>query len=119
MAVTQDSDCSTLENIAYNDFNGTVVFDPQKKGIYIALGHPALECALSDSIFKNSVSFIDAGEKGVLLSYVVRFYNGLGKEIYAEPVLVLKKVSDVQILDPLAIWDLKDCAQDAIDRLRQ
>jgi hypothetical protein len=95
-----------------------VVFDPQKKGIYIALGHPALECALSDSILQNSVSFIEATEKGVLLSYVVRFYNGLGKEIYAEPVLVLKKAGDAQILDPLAIWDMKDCDQNVIDGLR-
>lgn len=117
IAVTKNSDCSSLENKAYNDFNGTVVFDPQKKGIYIALGHPALECALSDSILPNSVSLIEATEKGVLLSYVVRFYNGLGKEIYAEPVLVLKKANDVQILDPLAIWDMKECVQNVIEGL--
>jgi len=117
-AVNQNSDCSTLDNLVYNDFNGTVVFDPQKKGIYIALGHPVLECALSDSILQDSVSLIKSTEKGVILSYVIRFYNGLGKEIYAEPVIVLKNSDEIQILDPLAIWDMEDCAQDATNGLR-
>jgi SNF2 family DNA or RNA helicase len=63
VTITQDSDCSTLDHRAFNEFNSGVVFDPQKKGTYIALGHQALECALSDSILKNAISLVEATER--------------------------------------------------------
>jgi len=82
------------------------VFDPNNKGIHISLGHPLMKAALDDCLTKSPLSCAAYPKRGVLLTYIIRFYDGHGIEIYAEPTLILKTKDSTEILDPLTIWDL-------------
>lgn len=100
--------CVEQQPQRFFDETVTGVFDSSRKGTYISLGHPAFDCALNDTITSNSISLIRYQEKGVLVTFIVRYYNGLGKEIYAEPFVVIKTDRETKEIDPLSIWDLKD-----------
>ena len=100
--------CTTIEsglNIQY-DFSGSFNLDSKSK--YIALGHPALERTLHHSMTKNCVSLISSDKKGLLISYIIRFYNGTGKEIYAEPILLKKTENDLEIINHNLLWEMKE-----------
>jgi len=106
--------CAERESEKYEDMVVTGVFDPEKKGTYLALGHPAVSCAIDEALTKTGCSIIQYLEKGILLSYILQFYDGLGKEIYAEPVLLLNTESKQEGLDALNIWELKGYGDDEV-----
>jgi len=105
--------CAHREPQKYLEMTVTGVFNPDVKGTYLALGHPVISCAIDDAIAKQSCALIRYPERGILLTYVIRFYNELGKEIYAEPVLVRITEKETAALDPLAIWEMGGDAGDA------
>ena len=89
----------------YDEMVVTGVFDPEKKGTYLALGHPMISCAIDDSLTKHSCTIIKHPEKGIILTYVLKFFDGRDREIYAEPVLLSQTADEGKNLDPLAVWD--------------
>ena len=91
-------------NFTNYEFKGS--FDTKSKGHYIALGHPALEAAIEDGLGYNPISMISSTENGVLVTYVLKFFNGLNQEIYSEPLPILKSNSEIKIMDPLMIWEM-------------
>jgi SNF2 family DNA or RNA helicase len=66
--------CAEHESQKYDDLLITGVFDPEKKGTYLALGHPAISCAIDNSISKCACTVIQAQEKGILLVYILETY---------------------------------------------
>lgn len=91
----------------YKTLEVSGVFDPNEKGTYISLGHPAVNYALDDLIRTNSISIVKSSNKGIILTYIIRFYNELGKEIYAEPIILLKTCDGTEILDSMWIWNME------------
>lgn len=106
--------CAERESEKYEDLVVTGVFDPDKKGTYLALGHPVISCAIDDALTNSACSIIQYPEKGVILVYILRFYDGLGKEIYAEPVILLQTETGQQGLDALHVWELKGFGDDEV-----
>lgn len=104
--------CINWSGDSYHETYLRGVFDPGRKGNYISLGHPLIKAALDDCLTKSPLSCIQYPERGVLLTYIVRFNDGHGKEIYAEPVLVVKTMDRMEILDPLLIWDMDGYRED-------
>ncbi|AKB61970.1 helicase (Snf2/Rad54 family) [Methanosarcina mazei TMA] len=104
--------CADCGSGKYDDIFINGVFDPDKKGTYLSLGHPAVSCAIDDSLSKCACTIIQAPEKGIVLVYIIRFFDGHGREIYAEPVLLCENESQKTVLDPLKIWEVKGYGQD-------
>ncbi len=100
------ANCIEWSSEAYHETCVEGVFDPNNKGIHVSLGHPLMKAALDDSLSKTPFSCIAYIQSGALLTYIIRFYDGHGVEIYAEPALVLKTKDNTEILDPLTIWNL-------------
>lgn len=94
----------TYKNRIY-DFQGTFDKETQRRFEYVALGNQALNMALENSMRFNGVSVFQGNEDGILLPYIVRFYDSFDKEVYAEPILVFKSKNDLKVLDPLQIWE--------------
>lgn len=97
--------CTDRKAQNYDEMVVTGVFDPDKKGTYLALGHPIINCAVDDSLTKHACSIVNSPEKGVILTYVLKFYDGLDREIYAEPILLSQTEKEIISLDPLMVWD--------------
>lgn len=106
--ISSNPSCTTIKSEAKNHFDFSGSFDINSKRKYIALGHPALESALHYSMIKNSISLISSDKKGILFVYIARFYNGIGKEIYSEPILVKKTEKNLKIMNPHLIWDFQE-----------
>lgn len=104
--------CADHKSEKYDDLLVTGVFDPDKKGTYLSLGHPAVSCSIRDSLSRSACAVISAPEKGILLTYILRFYNGHGREIYSEPILLYENEKQQTAFDPLKIWELKGYGQD-------
>ncbi|MCZ7400331.1 MAG: helicase-related protein [Candidatus Methanoperedens sp.] len=100
--------CIDLKQSTFTNYQFKGVFDTKSKGIYVALGHPALEAAIEDSLGYSSISLISSKEKGILVTFILKFFNGLGQEIYSEPLLLLKNDKESNILDPLMIWEMNE-----------
>lgn len=100
--------CANLlqSNLTNYDFKGS--FDIKGKGNYVALGHPALEVAIEDSLGYNSLSLISSDKRGIIVTYILKFFNGMNQEIYSEPILILKNNNELKILDPLMIWEMRE-----------
>lgn len=107
-----NTDCVDYNDNKYNSIEISGVFDPSEKGTYISLGHPAVNYALDDLLRRKSVSLIKHSKKGVLSTYIIRFYNGLGKEIYAEPIILLKTPDETKVLDSMWIWNMESLYTD-------
>lgn len=107
-----EAHCTDRESQKYDDMIVTGVFDPEKKGTYLALGHPMISCAIDDSLSKHSCTIIKCPEKGIILTYILKFSDGRGREIYAEPVLLYQTEKDCKGLDPLNVWDFEGYDQD-------
>ncbi len=106
--------CTDRESQKYDDIVVTGVFDPEKKGTYLALGHPVISCAIDDSLSKHTCTIVKSPQKGIVLTFILRFTDGRGKEIYAEPILLhqLEQVSEG--LDPLNVWNFEGYHQDQV-----
>lgn len=89
------------------DFQGTFNKDTQSKLEYVALGNPALNMALNNAMNFNGVTILKGDENGLLLLYLIRFFDSLNNEIYSEPILILKGDTGSKIMDPLQIWDFE------------
>jgi len=91
------SNMPKYENKIY-EFIGT--FDPEskEKASYIALGNQALSLALDTAMTFEPICVLSGDKNGVLLPYVIRFFDELQNEIYSEPIL---KHRSHQQLDPL------------------
>lgn len=100
-----ESLCTDRESQKYDEMVVTGVFDPEKKGTYLALGHPMISCAIDDALTKHSCTIIKNPEKGVVLTYILKFFDGRDREIYAEPVLLSQTANEGKNLDPLIVWD--------------
>jgi hypothetical protein len=100
-----ESLCTDREAQKYDEMVVTGVFDPEKKGTYLALGHPMISCAIDDSLTKHTCTIIKNTEKGIILTYVLKFFDGRDREIYAEPVLLSQTTNEGKNLDPLTVWD--------------
>ena len=87
------------------DFLGTFDKDADRRNKYIALGDPALNMALNNAMNFNGISILKGKENGLLFPYIVRFFDSMGKEVYAEPILILKNEKCSKVMDPLQIWD--------------
>ena len=88
----------------FNEFIGAFDRKAKKKGAYIALGNPALESALCTAMGFEPVALLNGEKEGVIFPYILRFFDGLGDEIYAEPIL-LYKTDRIEVLGPIRIWD--------------
>ena len=71
-----------------------------------------ISCAIDDSLSKHSCTIIKCPEKGIILTYILKFSDGRGREIYAEPVLLYQTEKDCKGLDPLNVWDFEGYDQD-------
>ncbi len=69
------------------------------------MGNPALESALRTAIGFEPVALLEGEEEGVIFPYILRFFDGMGNEIYAEPVLIYKTEDGINVLDAKRIWD--------------
>jgi hypothetical protein len=54
----------------------------------------------------SSLACIPSEKRGVILTYTVRVCDGLGREIYTEPLLLKKTDDSTEILNPLEVWNL-------------
>ena len=106
--------CTDRESQKYDDMVVTGVFDPEKKGTYLALGHPMISCAIDDSLSKHTCTIIKCPEKGIVLTYILKFFDGRGREIYAEPVLLYQTQSECKGLDPLNVWEYEGYDRDQV-----
>jgi ATP-dependent RNA helicase DeaD len=59
-------------------------------------------------MMKNSFSLISSDEEGVVISYILKFFNGMNQEIYAEPIVIKKGQNETSIIDPHLIWEYKE-----------
>jgi len=100
------SNMPKYENKIY-EFIGT--FDPEskEKASYIALGNQALSLALDTAMTFEPICVLNGDKNGVLLPYVIRFFDELQNEIYSEPILLFKTENETDILDPIRIWDFE------------
>lgn len=96
------------------DFQGTFSKEEQRKFEYVALGNPALNLALVNSMKFKGISLLEGEENGILLSYILRFYDSLGREVYAEPILIFKNDKSTSVFDPLKVWDFKSLDENFI-----
>lgn len=87
------------------DFQGTFDKEVQRKYEYVALGNPALNMALENSMNFQGISILEGDKNGLLLPYIIRFFDALGQEVYAEPILIFKTKQESKVIDPLQIWD--------------
>lgn len=109
---SDSTDCINYNDNKYNSIEVSGIFDPSEKGTYISLGHPAVNYALDDLLRRKCVSLIKHSKIGIISTYVIRFYNGLGKEIYAEPIILLKTPDETKILDSVWIWSMESLSTD-------
>jgi hypothetical protein len=61
--------------------------------------------ALEKSMNFQGISILEGDENGLLLPYIIRFFDALGQEVYAEPILIFKTGKKSKVIDPLQIWD--------------
>jgi len=94
------------ENKIY-EFIGTFDSEPKERASYIALGNQALSLALDTAMTFEPICLLHGDKNGVLLLYVIRFFDGMGNEIYSEPILLFKTENGIDILDPIRIWDFE------------
>ena len=109
-----DDLCTDHESQKYDDMVVTGVFDPEKKGTYLALGHPMISCAIDDSLSKHTCTIVKCPQKGIILTFILRFYDGNGREIYAEPVLLYQTEKENKGLDALNVWNFEGYSQDLV-----
>lgn len=88
------------------DFKATFDKESDERVEYVALGNPALNMALHKSMNNKGMSILQGKKEGILLPYIVRFFDSFEKEVYAEPVLLFKYKDGYEIMDPLQIWDM-------------
>ena len=91
-------------------FKGT--FNKQGVGKYIAMGDPALESMILDSVGQECVSLIPSEEKGIISEFVLKFFDGLDREVHSESILVKSIEEGITVIDPLTVWDLEDLGAD-------
>ncbi|QUH22358.1 DUF3883 domain-containing protein [Methanobacterium alkalithermotolerans] len=96
------------------DFQGTFDKDAQRKYEYVALGNPALSMALEKSMNFEGISLLKGEENGLLLSYILRFFDAQDQEVYAEPILIFMNEKEAKVIDPLQIWDYDTLEEDYI-----
>jgi len=89
----------------FYEFIGTFDRKAKKKGSFIALGNPALESALRTTMGFEPVALLKGEEEGVIFPYILRFFDGLENEIYAEPILIYKTESGIEVFNAIRIWD--------------
>lgn len=94
------------------DFKGTFDKESDERIQYVALGNSALNMALHKSMNYNGVSLFHGEKEGILLPYVIRFFDSLKKEVYAELVIVFKDKNGFKIMDPLQLWDMYSYKED-------
>lgn len=103
------------------DFKATFDKESDERVEYVALGNPALNMALHKSMNNKGMSILQGKKEGILLPYIVRFFDSFEKEVYAEPVLLFKYKDGYEIMDPLQIWDMNsyngDVSSDELESL--
>lgn len=98
--------CIDWKSGTYHEMYVQGIFDPSLKGTYVSLGHPLLNAAIDSCLANQVISLIASKEEGVLLTYIIRVKDGLGKEVYAEPLLIKKTATGTCVIDPLEIWNM-------------
>lgn len=112
-----EPECTKGKDINYGTLRFKGTFSKETRNAqFVAMGHPALETSIFDALSYKPLSLISGNEIGALLTYILRFYNGLGNEIYSEPILILKTEDAMKVLDPLEIWEFKPSANYAIKK---
>jgi len=107
IVVNSQPTCINLEPYKYNLKNFEGVFDKNMSGEFVALGHKAIKSSLHDCLTNNPITLIESEEKGVILTYILKFFDGLGNEIYSEPILI-QNIDEIDILDPLKVWEINE-----------
>ena len=64
-----------------------------------------MESALRTTMGFEPVALLKGEEEGVIFPYILRIFDGLENEIYAEPILIYKTESGIGVLDAIRIWD--------------
>jgi len=98
--------CLNWHTESYREMFVQGVFDPSKKGTYVSLGHPIISAAIDECLASSPIVGIPSEKRGVILTYTVRVCDGLGREIYTEPLLLKKTDDSTEILNPLEVWNI-------------